>query len=143
MLLKSNEFLDHVQHILHKETQKHEKRIDLTLSKVYRLKSRGSLDFGGSEFTNSTIEKISPEKESSEDKYGWWNLKEGIYKIEFNEELIQGHGVIQSLPRLLQTGCFLPMQIIDEGTIESVLIVEKNGVALKENARVAGLLQIS
>lgn len=144
MLSDSKDFLSDLQNILHKETQLHEKNVDLTISKVFALKNKGKLDFGGSEFNKSDLKEIYPEKKSEEDKYGWWNLNQGVYLVEFNEELKKGFGIVQSINRLIQTGSFIPMRIVEgNNKIKSLLFVGDNGVDIKENARAAGLFKIT
>lgn len=144
MLEESKTVLNSIENIIHEKTQVHKQRIDLTINKVYALKNRGSLDFGGSEFKKSELKEINSEKKYEDEKYGWWNLSQGNYIVQFNETLIKNYGIVQSLPRLLKTGCFIPMQIIEENDkIQSVLIVGPEGVNIKENARIAGLYQLT
>lgn len=144
MLEESKTVLNSIENIIHEKTQVHKQRIDLTINKVYALKNRGSLDFGGSEFKKSELKEINSEKKYEDEKYGWWNLSQGSYIVQFNETLIKNYGIVQSLPRLLKTGCFIPMQIIEENDkIQSVLIVGPEGVNIKENARIAGLYQLT
>lgn len=144
MLEESKTVLNSIENIIHEKTQVHKQRIDLTINKVYALKNRGSLDFGGSEFKKSELKEINSEKKDEDEKYGWWNLSQGSYIVQFNETLIKNYGIVQSLPRLLKTGCFIPMQIIEENDkIQSVLIVGPEGVNIKENARIAGLYQLT
>ena len=142
MLEEGKEFLNNIKDIIHEETQVHKRSIDLTLSKVYRIENRGNLDFGGNEFKKSELKEITAEKKTEDDKYGWWNLKQGMYIVEFNEELMGKYAILQSIPRLLQTGCFLPMQIIEKNNkIQSLLNVGPQGVNIKENARIATVYQ--
>lgn len=144
MLEESKTVLNSIENIIHEKTQVHKQRIDLTINKVYALKNRGSLDFGGSEFKKSELKEINSEKKDEDEKYGWWNLSQGNYIVQFNETLIKNYGIVQSIPRLLKTGCFIPMQIIEENDkIQSVLIVGPEGVNIKENARIAGLYQLT
>lgn len=144
MLEESKTVLNNIENVIHEKTQVHKKSIDLTITKVYTIKNRGSLDFGGSEFKKSELKEINPEKKTEDEKYGWWNLNQGTYIVEYNEALIKNSGIVQSIPRLLKTGCFIPMQIIEENDkIKSLLIVGPEGVDIKENARIAGLYQLS
>lgn len=143
MLTNSEIIISNIKDIIHEKTQRHENSIDLTVNKIMKLNNRGSLDFGGSEFKPSDVEEIPSEKKSTDDKYGWWNLEEGIYLLEFNEKLVKEHGLLQPLQRLIQTGSYIPTQIIEkEGEIQTILIVGKNGIDIKENARIAGLYQL-
>lgn len=110
---------------------------------MYSVKNKGSLDFGGNEFKKSELKEIIAEKNSEDDKYGWWNLKQGMYLVEFNEKLMEKYAILQSIPRLLQTGCYLPMQIIEKNNkIQSLLTVGLQGVNIKENARIATVYQL-
>jgi hypothetical protein len=143
MVKEGKEILKNVKNVVHEKTQVHKTSIDLTVHKVYKIKNRGSLDFGGSEFKKSVLEEIPAEKKSDDDKYGWWKLEQGIYMVEFNEKLIENHAILQSIPRLIQTGSYLPMQIIEENNkIQSILTVGPKGVNIKENARIAALYQL-
>lgn len=143
MLKESKEILKNINDVVHEKTQVHKTSIDLTVRRIYQVKNRGRLDFGGSEFKKSEIKEITAEKKSDDDKYGWWKLEQGIYIVEFNEKLIEDYAILQSIPRLLQTGSYLPMQIIEENNkIQSVLTVGPQGVNIKENARIAGLYQL-
>jgi len=143
MLLDNEKIMENMDNILHKETQRQKNHIDLTVTKIFHVIDRGSLDFGGSEYIESNIEELFAEKKSEDDKYGWWHLDHGTYLIEFNEKLIKEFGIIQSLPRLMKTGCFLPMQIVHPSSkMISLLRVGEHGVDIKENARVAGLFSL-
>lgn len=62
MLTDGKKIIDFVEGILHDDTQVHEKCIDLTVDKVMKVKDKGSLDFGGSEFQPSDTEEITPKK---------------------------------------------------------------------------------
>lgn len=143
MLSDSKKILEKLEGILHEDTQKQEKSIDLTVDKIMKMKGKGSLDFGGSEFKPSNLEEIKPEKKNKEDDYGWWTLDKGQYIIKYNEKITDDWGLIQPHPRLLKTGCSTSTQII-EGKKElfDLLTVGDKGVDIKENARVATLYKI-
>jgi hypothetical protein len=143
MLKESKEILKNIKDVVHEKTQVHKKSVDLTVHKVSQIKNRGSLDFGGSEYKKSVLEEIPAEKKSDDDTYGWWKLEQGMYLVEFNEKLIENYAILQSIPRLLQTGSYLPMRIIEENKkIQSILTVGQKGVNIKENARIAALYQL-
>ncbi|MEF8880118.1 MAG: dCTP deaminase [Candidatus Thermoplasmatota archaeon] len=139
MLSDSKKILENnIKDIVHEDTQRHEKTVDLTLNKVMKIKNRGSLDFGGSEYQPSDTEEIPPKKKTEDDKYGWWRLDEGIYLVEYNEKINRGNVWIQPHSRLIKTGAYTPGRIIEEeGKITGLLIVGDNGVDIKENARIA------
>ncbi|MFZ0389520.1 MAG: dCTP deaminase [Calditrichia bacterium] len=119
--------------------------LDLTLAAVFRLKSGGSLDFGGSEYEAGNWETCLPGRKSPEDSYGWWYLHEGYYLLRYNEEVhLAGNqiGFIQPHPRLLNSGCFhtaLNTRLIDS-EFRIPLWVPKTGIRIKENARISQLL---
>jgi hypothetical protein len=59
----------------------------LTVKRIGKLHSGGSLDFGGSQYSEAVIEWMEPEKKAEDDKYGWWQLNEGSYWVEYNERI--------------------------------------------------------
>ncbi|MFO8133485.1 MAG: dCTP deaminase [Thermoplasmatota archaeon] len=125
---------------IHEETQVHEARVDLTAARIWRPAGRGELDFGGSEYRAAPVEEIPAEKRHPGDDYGWWTLDSGVYRVGFNERLTAGRAVLQSLPRLLDAGAFVPARMAEAGgEITALLVVGDSGLAVKENARLAGL----
>src|SRR6056297_3308276 len=74
---------------------------DMTIGKLFEFDEQGSLDFSNSEREIPEGKEIytqkqsppsgaggrnsSPKKNSSKQKYGWWNLTPGAYKIKTNE----------------------------------------------------------
>ncbi len=119
--------------------------IDLTVRGISRVKSGGSLDFGGSEYKEASVETLDPVKETPDEPYGWWNLSPGKYLIRYNETLAHREKtLIMILPheRLLAAGGSHPplvVQNLDEG-ICVTLEVGQEGLAIKENARVSKAL---
>ena len=88
-----------------------------------------------------------PQKEKPEDEFGWWNLKEGAYKIRTNETVnIPNDLTAISFPRtsLLRMGAFTQNGVWDagfKGKSEFILVVENpNGIRLKQNARITQLI---
>ena len=69
-----------------RETQEH--ALDLTIKNVFKLTGRGSLDFGGREYASCEGDKIASRKREAGDEYGWWELEEGDYLIEYNENIV-------------------------------------------------------
>lgn len=118
--------------------------LDLTIGKLYRVKSSGQIDFGGSEFQSSHIEPCLPGKRNPEDTYGWWQLHEGYYILEYNENFRLSENqiaILQPHPHLLSTGCYHPtvtVTKIDQDTRIPIWI-PKIGVQIKENARISRL----
>lgn len=129
--------------IIAPKNQVHDACVDLTVSKIQRFTKRGSLDFGGSEFRAAHFEAISSKKLNSDDKYGWWELSAGLYRLSFNEQISDDNflsGYLTPHPRLIQAGCFHSSMIIEPGeSLEAVLQVPEVGCALKENCRVSRL----
>lgn len=143
MLLSGKKVKKYVDGIIHEETQLAEKGVDLTVDSVARPATATDLDFGGGEEKIGKSEKITPEKRNEDDKYGWWNLKEGLYIIEFNEEIdvAEATGTVVPLARLTRGGSFHGT-VVFSGKLEDnpVLTVSSAGLNLKENARISRLL---
>ncbi len=143
MFLFSKELERYVDGIIHEETQMSEIGIDLTVNGVAKPTSPTELDFGGSEEKSGDLEVIEPEKRSSEDDYGWWNLEGGIYIIEFNEDLnvSEGLGFVVPLERMTSGGSF-HSPVIFQGKMDEnpALHVSSSGLNLKENARISRLM---
>ncbi len=122
--------------------------LDLTVGKIYRIKSSGRLDFGGSEYQPGNVEPVFPVKRTPEDSYGWWEMHEGYFLIQFNEtiDLPEAQiGILQAHPHLLSTGCLHPTLTVHkiDKDFRIPLWVPKIGVQIKENARLSQLLVIA
>lgn len=131
--------------LVHLETQRAARGIDLTVDRIARVRARGSLDFGGSEFEPAGIERIEPELADPGDDYGWWELDPGTYLVTYNERLEIGGGdlaTIHPLPRLLRAGASHPAFVPEPagGPLEVLLSVGDAGCRLKENCRISRLL---
>ena len=120
---------------------------DLTVGSVYGFDTAGALDFSNKERIVPEGKEILPQKERPEDKFGWWNLKEGAYKIRTNEIVnIPNDLIAISFPRtsLLRMGAFTQNGVWDagfKGKSEFILVVENpNGIRLKQNARITQLI---
>ena len=119
----------------------------LTARQVFRPTSGGSVDFGGSEYSEPEREAIPAAKLSPEDKYGWWDLKQGTYLLELNESLSlpeDAIGLLLPSPRITRNGASHPVQLII-GEIERIivpLLAPSIGIRIKQNARVSQLLII-
>ncbi|MDX1586242.1 MAG: hypothetical protein R3222_05840, partial [Balneolaceae bacterium] len=96
-LLESSEILEHTDNIIHDDTQQQHLSLELTVNEVYKFTTSGSLDFGGSEFESASTELIKPVKQSTNDDYGWWNLKQGSYMAIFNERLKNLEGTLVAI----------------------------------------------
>jgi hypothetical protein len=142
---KSGDILSFIGNIIQEKTQVEGDSIYLTVSKIFKLTTKGEIDFAGSEYKESEREIIEPVKRSSEDKYGWWELNLGEYFIEFNEKLQDiipkdKTVVLQPSERLIGNGAFHPTRVLNKrGKISTILCVGKNGLKIKENARVSRL----
>jgi len=86
ILLQSDELGNHLQSIIHRDTQQHQSHFDLTVDKIHRFTKAGSLDFGGSEFEPAGKELVDPQKNDGDD-YGWWHLTGGTYQATMNEQI--------------------------------------------------------
>lgn len=129
------------------DLQLNKSSFELTLNKIFEIKEKGSLDFSDNEKVIPKTQKIKAVKNSKQDKYSWWKLKKGVYKIELNEELNlpkKTSARIYSRKSLLQCGAFIPELYIEEnynGKIQGLLIIEnQKGINIKENARVCKIV---
>ncbi len=147
-IISPQSFFPRIKGSISEKKQVYQNFIDLTVSKIFRLKSEGNLDFGGGEYSPSATDPCSPVKNSIDDSYGWWNLHEGYFLLGYNESFsLQDNevAVIQPHPHLLHAGCFhstLLQKKLDED-FRVLLWVQKLGVNLKENARISQLMIIS
>lgn len=135
---------DYVRNMIHEETQLHDEKVDLTVSKIYKIASPGRIDFGGGELKNCTKDPYPTEKRDEEDKYRWWNLKEGQYLIEYNEkleDLENREALIQTRGEVLSQGVFHPTLRVSE-LQEIPISICNGGIKIKENARVSTIVKI-
>ncbi|OYT43325.1 MAG: deoxyuridine 5'-triphosphate nucleotidohydrolase [Candidatus Aenigmarchaeota archaeon ex4484_56] len=130
-----------IENFINLEIQLQPNGFDLTAGEIYKIKNSGRIDFSNSERIISETDKILPEK-NIKDKYGWWNLKKGVYKIKTNEILNLPNnlaGIAFTRTSLLRCGCFISNGIWDagfKGKSEFLLYVSEYGIKIKENARV-------
>ncbi len=120
---------------------------DLTVAQIFEFKSCGALDFSNKERNLPETIQLRPRKLKQKDKFGWWKLKKGCYKIMTNEIVKLPNDLIAvafSRSSLLRMGVFVQTAAWDagfQGRSEFILVVEnKAGLRLKENARVAQLV---
>jgi len=121
--------------------------IDLTLANIYEFDTKGFLDFSSKERKIPECIELKAKKNNSQDRYGWWDLPKGAYKVKTNEivnlpnDLI---GIAFTRTSLLRMGVSTQHGVWDagyKGRAEFMLIVENPfGVRLKENARIAQLI---
>lgn len=122
---------------------------DLTVEKIFEFESAGFLDFSNSERVVPKGKEIKPKKRKIKDKYGWWNLKKGVYKIRTNEKVNLPKDLIAlafSRSSLLRMGGFTQVGVWDagfEGKSEFILTVgNPKGIKIKQNARIAQMVFI-
>lgn len=117
------------------------------MKKIYSFESRGTLDFGGSEFLPADRDLIEPIIEN-DPKYGWWILDKGEYIVEYNEILSNSNyfAIVFPHERLQMTGCYHspflanPQNSDNRISLKSLLSVSTDGVRIKENARISTAL---
>ncbi len=121
--------------------------IDLTAANIFEFTEEGALDFSNKERKIPECKEIPALKENHEDKFGWWNLKKGIYKLKTNEVVNLPNDLIAlafSRTSVLRMGAFTQHGVWDagfKGRSEFVLVVDNPaGLRLKQNARVAQLV---
>ncbi len=129
------------------ETQLNPNGFDLTVEKVFEFDSAGALDFSNKERKIPEGKEIIPKKKKAEDKFGWWDLKKGAYKIRTNEVVslpLDLIAVAFSRSSLLRMGAFTQNAVWDagfKGKSEFILVVENpKGLKLKQNARIVQLI---
>lgn len=120
---------------------------DLTVSSICEFKEKGALDFSNKERVVPAQEEIMPQKENPQDKFGWWNLKKGAYKVKTNETVNLPNdlaAICFSRTSLLRMGAFTQHGAWDagfKGKGEFILVIENQaGIRLKQNARIAQLI---
>jgi len=128
------------------ETQLTPNGFDLTVSQIFRFEGQGSLDFSNKERILPQTPEIAAIKDKPDDKFGWWFLNRGVYKVSTNEVVsIPNDLIAVAYPRssLLRMGCFTQTAVWDagyKGRSEFLLIVDNSGgLKLKQNARIAQL----
>ncbi|MFH0738558.1 MAG: deoxyuridine 5'-triphosphate nucleotidohydrolase [Candidatus Omnitrophota bacterium] len=136
-----------VSNFIDLETQLTPGGFDLTVAEVFSFGSSGALDFSNKERSLPKVTEVKPKKANKKDKFGWWNLKKGCYKIVTNEVVSLPNDLMAiafSRSSLLRMGVFAQNAVWDagfEGKSEFILVVENAfGFRLKENARVVQLV---
>lgn len=146
ILLKADELTDHLDSIIHKDTQLHNDHFDLTVAEIHQLTEAGSLDFGGSEFQPAQNRIIEPQKKNDADDYGWWHLNKGMYQATMNEEIKEFEDTIAFMAPHAHTqkvGIVANTSVLssnEEGErVTMNFRVPEAGCNIKENARLAVL----
>jgi hypothetical protein len=143
---KGADILEFISNLIYEKKQVEDYDIFLTIGKVFSFTGKGEIDFGGSEYKESGIKEIKPVKRKGEDKYGWWELPGGEYLIEFNEEIKNllpdaKLVILQPSERITLNGAFHATKVIEKkGKIRLTLYIGKNGINIKENARISKLI---
>lgn len=129
------------------DTQLTPNGFDLTVAEIFEFDTKGALDFSNKERVVPEGKKILSKKKKRDDKYGWWTLGTGTYKIRTNELVNLSKDLIAlafSRTSLLRMGVFTHHGVWDagfKGKGEFVLVVgNPKGIRLKQNARVAQLI---
>lgn len=138
--MPKDDLSDHVEGIVHEQTQVRDREIDLTVAAIAVVEDPGRVDFGGGELEAASFDRIQTEIRSPGDEYEWWNLTEGQYVIEFNEALTGQEPLwLQPRDELRERGAMHPTVRLSElGPMP--LSVARGGIRIKENARVSTLL---
>ena len=113
---------------------------DLTVEKVFAYESQGAIDFDNKD------RKLSETEELAWGKDGWLELKQGVYKLQFAEEVslpadLAAMTILRS--SLMRCGCILHQGYWDpgyHGKGEASLIVPEHGLRLKKGAKVAQMV---
>lgn len=129
------------------ETQLTSNGFDLTCASIAQFSQRGALDFSSKERIIPACKDLLPKKSKPQDKFGWWLLKQGTYKVKTNETVNLPHNLVAmafSRTSLLRMGGFTQHGVWDAGFCgkgEFILSVENPlGIKLKQNARIAQLV---
>lgn len=129
------------------DTQLTPNGFDLTVGNIFEFTTAGSLDFSNKERKLPEAKEIPLQKGNPQDKFGWWQLKKGIYKIRTNEVVNLPKDLIAlafSRTSLLRMGAFTQHGVWDagfRGKGEFVLTVgNPAGIRIKQNARIAQLV---
>lgn len=133
-----------IEHYMNLDMQLTPNGFDLTVCQVFTFTTTGELDFSNKERRIPECRELVPTKKDPADKFGWWHLEKGAYKIRTNEavnlpkDLI---GLAFSRTSLLRMGAFTQHGVWDagfQGRGEFIMVVENpKGIRLKQNARVA------
>lgn len=140
---------DLIQYYIHLDTQLTPNGFDLTVKSIEKFEESGKLDFSNSEREIPESKPIKPTKKGPSDKYGWWVLDPGVYKIRTNEIVnlpLNLVGIAFPRSSLLRMGAYVNMATWDagfKGRSEFLLKVENSsGIEIKENARICQIIFI-
>lgn len=136
-----------IEHYINLDKQLTPNGFDLTVESISQFVSSGSLDFSNSERVVPQTNELKPQKKSQDDKYDWWHLNQGAYKVRTNETVNLSNTLVAlafSRTSLLRMGAFTQHGVWDAGFSgkgEFILVVQNPlGIALKQNARLVQLV---
>lgn len=139
-----------IENFIDLETQLTPNGFDLTIAEIFEFTAGGAVDFSNKERVLPPAKAVLTQKIKPEDKFGWWNLKKGVYKIRTNETVNLPNDLTAlafSRTTLLRSGAFTQHGVWDagfRGRGEFILAVENPaGIKIKQNARVSQLVFLS
>ncbi|WP_435360309.1 dCTP deaminase [Haloarchaeobius sp. DFWS5] len=139
------DIVERVEGFVHPETQVREHGIDLTVSAIHEVVEPGRIDFGESELEEAGFEPHELTKRNPDDEYGWWELDEGQYVMQYNELLV-GEGdarlLLQPRNKLMARGTSHSTVTVGGHLPLMPLSVGGAGIRIKENARVSTLVPV-
>lgn len=121
--------------------------LDMTAAKIFAFCGQGAVDFSNKERKMPECKELVPVKSDPKDKYGWWDLPKGAYKVMTNETVNMPSDMTAlafTRTTLLRMGAFTQNGVWDagfSGKSEFILVVENpEGIRIKQNARVVQLV---
>lgn len=123
------------------DTQLQPSGFDLSLESVEEYLGGGAVDFSNEERVIAETRALTPDAD------GWYSLKQGVYKVVYNEVVkmpLDVAAIARTRSTLLRNGAEVGTAVWDpgyEGRSSSMLTVHNpNGLRLKKDARVAQLI---
>jgi len=136
-----------IQGCINLDKQLNPNGFDLTVGKIFEFDTAGSLDFSNSERVVPAGKELMPLKANPQDKYGWWQLSKGSYKVRTNEAVNLPNNLAAlafARTSVLRMGALTQNGVWDAGFMgkgEFILTVENpQGIKIKENARIIQLV---
>ena len=108
----------------------------VTAKRIGTISHNGTLDFGGSEYTEGPVEWIEPKKKDEGDDYGWWMLDEDNESLQPTSDT---RCYLQIWDAAARNGLSQPFQVITDrrAPLHATVRVGKAGIGIKENARIS------
>lgn len=143
-LVSGKQAVQRVRNLINAQQQTHAYAIELTAKQIFTLNPTGEVDFGGSEYVAAEPHPVHTHQKHSQDRYQWWMLMHGAYRLEFNEvvELADDEiALLEPHERLLRAGAEHPAQFMRGklNPLTTLLSVTCARVQIKQNARVSTL----